>query len=115
MEITQKAYQDLQNYILSNWKHIELQTAEGDKIVRLNTSDSRVTTTLLDGSLVFIATIKGTDSDIVKPVQFNHSAIFKTEDSTEQLSHETFTSFTMENNEDELTVTHTIQIPQKGE
>lgn len=115
MEITQAAYKDLQDYILSNWKCIELQKPEGEKVVRLNTSDSRVTTTLLDGSLVFIVTIKGTDSDIVKPVQFNHSAIFKTEDSVEQLSHETFTSFTMENNEDELTVTHTIQIPEKGE
>lgn len=113
-EITTQAYVDLRKYIQSNWQYIELQDDAGTKIVRLSPSDNRVTWSHAEGdqTLKLQVIIKGSDSDIVKPSTFVKSAIFNVVTGGQPFSVESFTPFTLEQNEDELTVIHSIQVPK---
>ncbi|MCI1592550.1 hypothetical protein [Heyndrickxia oleronia] len=113
-EITSQAYADLRKYIQSNWQYIELQDETGTSIVRLSPNDSRVTWTHAEGdqTLKLQIVVKGSDSDIVKPSTFVKSAIFNVVTGGQPYSVESFTPFTLEQNEDELTVIHSIQVPK---
>lgn len=113
-EITSSAYADLRNHIESNWKHIELQDETGTPVVRLSPSDSRVSWTHSAGSqiLTLQVVVKGSDTDISVPQTFAKSVIFNVASGGNALSTESFTAFTMETDQDELTVTHSIQVPQ---
>lgn len=114
MEITSTAYQNLRDYIQSNWKYIELQDDVGTPIVRLSPSDSRVTWTHTAGdqTLKLQVIIKGSDVDITKPKTFAKSVIYNVATGGTPFSTETFTAFIIETDQDELTVVHNIQVPQ---
>ncbi|MBT2680146.1 hypothetical protein J7E38_14115 [Bacillus sp. ISL-35] len=113
-EITASAYSDLRNYIQSNWKYIELQDDTGVVIVRLSPSDSRVTWTHLAGeqTLKLQVIIKGSDSDITAPKTFAKSVIYNVATGGNPLSVESFTAFTIEGDQDELTVIHSFEVPK---
>lgn len=113
-EITSAAYQNLRDYIQSNWNCIELQDESGIKIVRLSPSDSRVTWQHLAGESVLKlqVIIKGSDSDIVAPKTFAKSVIYNVATGGSQFSTESFTPFTIESDQDELTVIHNIEVPK---
>lgn len=111
-EITAEAYADLRNYIKSNWQYIELQDDQGNKIVRLSNSDSRVTSTIEGNNVKITVVLKASDSDITAPVTFAKSAIYNVVTDGSPFSIESFTPFTMQSESDELTVVHTIQIPK---
>lgn len=113
-EVTSNAYQDLRDYIQSSWKYIELKDDTGSSVVRLSPSDSRVSWTHSEGSqtLTLQIVVKGSESDISVPSTFAQSDIFNVETGGNALSTETFTAFTMESENDELTVTHNISVPQ---
>ncbi|MGV3266207.1 hypothetical protein [Cytobacillus pseudoceanisediminis] len=112
-EITSAAYQNLRDYIKSNWKYIELQDDLGNIILRLSPSDSRVTWTHLAGESVLKlqVIIKGSDSDITAPKTFAKSVIYNVATGGTAFSEETFTAFTIESDQDELTVIHNISVP----
>ncbi|MGE6259220.1 hypothetical protein ACQKCU_15160 [Heyndrickxia sporothermodurans] len=113
-EITSQAYQDLRDYIQSNWKYIELQDESGKAIIRLSPTDNRVTWSHAAGdqTLKLQVIIKGSDSDITKPSTLAKSLIFNVTQGGQPFSIESFTPFTIEQNEDELTVIHSIQVPK---
>lgn len=113
-EITQAAYQNLRDYIQSNWKYIELQDDTGVAIVRLSPSDSRVTWTHTAGeqTLKLQVIIKGSDTDVTAPKTFSKSVIYNVATGGSQLSVESFTPFTIEGDQDELTVIHSIEVPK---
>lgn len=113
-EITSQAYQDLRDYIQANWQYIELQDDTGTPILRLSPSDSRVTWTHTAGeqTLKLQIIVKGSDTDITLPSTFASSHIFKVASGGSAFSSETFTSFTIESEQDELTVIHNISVPQ---
>ncbi|USK86160.1 hypothetical protein [Peribacillus asahii] len=113
-EISTVAYQDLRNYIQTNWKYIELQDEAGTPVVRLSPSDSRVQWTHLanDQTLKLQVVIKGIDSDITAPKTFTKSVIYNVPTGGSPLSSETFTPFTIESDQDELTVVHSISVPK---
>ncbi|WP_210367431.1 hypothetical protein [Bacillus sp. REN3] len=113
-EITQAAYQNLRDYIQANWKYIELQDDTGVAIVRLSVYDSRVTWTHSVGeqTLKLQVIIKGSDSDITVPKTFAKSVIFNVATGGNLLSTESFTPFTIEGDQDELTVIHLIEVPK---
>ena len=113
-EITQAAYQNLRDYIQVNWKYIELQDDLSNVIVRLSPSDSRVTWTHLAGepTLKLQVIIKGSDTDIMAPKTFAKSIIYNVTTGGSQLSVESFTPFTIEGDQDELTVIHSIEVPK---
>jgi len=113
-EITTDAYQDLRDYIESNWQYIELQDDTNVVIVRLDLSDSRVTWTHTASSqtLELQVVITGSDSDITLPQTFAKSVIYNVLTGGNPLSTETFPAFDMTQAEDQLTVTHNIEVPQ---
>lgn len=113
-EITSYAYQDLRDYIQSNWKYIELQNESGVAILRLSPTDSRCTWThnAGDQTLKLQVVIKGSDTDITLPCTFAKSVIFNIATGGNAISEESFTPFTLESEQDELTVIHNIQVPQ---
>ncbi|WP_366162627.1 hypothetical protein ABXS71_06155 [Bacillus infantis] len=113
-EITSAAYQALRDHIQSNWKYIELQDETGAKIVRLSPSDSRVTWQHAtgDSTLKLQVVIKGSDADIVKPKTFAKSVLFNVATGGQSFSTEAYTPFTIESDQDELTVIHNIEVPK---
>lgn len=113
-EITASAYQALRNYIQQNWKYIELRDDAGNAIVRLSPSDSRVTWVhnASDQVLKLQIVIKGSDIDIKKQKTFASSAIYDVATGGQPYSIESFTPFTIESDQDELTVVHAIQVPK---
>ena len=113
-EVTSAAYQDLRDYIQDNWKWIELRDGEDAAILRVDPADERVEWSHEAQAQVLelTITVKGENADITPPQAFASSAIFKAAEGGNAFSVETFTSFTIETNEDELTVKHQIEVPQ---
>ncbi|WP_026675777.1 hypothetical protein [Fictibacillus gelatini] len=111
-EITSQAYQDLRDYIKNSWKYIELQDESSNAILRLSPSDSRITSNVEGNNIKITVVIKGSDSDIIKPKTFAKSAIFNVSTGGQPFSIESFSPFTLETDQDELTVIHTIQVPK---
>lgn len=113
-EILTEGYQSLRDYIQTNWQYIELRDDLSAAIVRLSPTDSRVTWTHLAGdqTLKLQIVVKGSDVDITYPVTFASSAIYDVATVGSPYSVESFTAFTIEADEDELTVIHSIQVPQ---
>lgn len=115
-EILASGYQSIRNFVEANWKYIELQKTDGTPVVRLTTSDTRVTWihTANAQTLILQVVIKGSDADMTGslPKEFGKSAIFSVATGGTPHSVETFSSFTLETAGDELTVQHQLQIPQ---
>lgn len=113
-EINANGYQSIRDFIQANWKHIELRDDVGTAVLRISTSDSRVTWTHSAGSQTLELTIvvKGADAGITLPQTFASSAIYDVASGGSPYSEEPFSSFTMEGTGDELTVKHQIQVPK---
>lgn len=110
VEITSSAYQDLRNYIQANWQYVELQDEAGNAIKRLSLNDSRVTSVIEGNKVKITVVVNGTDSTLIGKT-FAKSLIFNVATGGESFSEETFTPFTIESEQDELTVIHTISVP----
>ena len=111
-EITASAYSDLRNYIKNSWSYIELQDDSSNVILRLSPSDSRVTSIIEGNNVKITVVVKGSDSDIPKPITFTKSAIYNVATGGQPFSIESFTPFTIEGEFDELTVIHNIEVPR---
>lgn len=111
-EITVAAYSDLRSYIQSNWQYIELQDDLTNAIIRLSPSDSRVTSVIEGNNIKITVVVKGSDSDIALNTTFAKSVIYNVATGGTSYSEESFTPFTIESDQDELTVVHSIQVPQ---
>ncbi|MBS3679950.1 hypothetical protein KGF86_06975 [Ornithinibacillus massiliensis] len=137
-EITEAAYQQLRQYIIENWQFIELRDQTNIPIIRLSPDDERVTWVhqmiegeqeivdydelfnpiygepkrLLPNTLQLQIVIKGNDPDITLPQTFAKSVIYNVPNNGEAISEETFEPFNMQNQNDQLTVIHNIQVPQ---
>lgn len=114
-EITQVGYQGIRDYIEANWKFIELRDADGAKIVRLDTSDERVSFTHAPGAqtLELSIVITGSNAEITLPQTFAASVIFTSADGADAVTAvESFSPFEMTMEEDQITVRHRIEVPQ---
>jgi hypothetical protein len=113
-EVTQQGYQSIRDFIQANWKYIELQDDTGTAVLRLSPSDSRVTWTHVAGdqTLKLQIIVKGSDVGMTLPRTFAKSVIYNVATGGQAFSTESFTSFTIETAQDELTVIHSIQVPQ---
>lgn len=113
-EINASGYQSIRDFIQSKWKFIELRDNTSQPILRLDTSDNRVSWTHTAGSQTLELTIvvKGGDVGITLPQTFASSAIYDVASGGSPYSVESFTPFTMEGAGDELTVKHQIQVPK---
>lgn len=119
VEITEEGYQSIRDHVENgggdNWEWIELRDDDGDPIFRVDeTNDTRVTWTHDAGAQVLELEIvvQGSDDDVTAPQTFGESALFDVETDGSPYSVETFDNFTIEDDEDQLTVRHQIEVPQ---
>jgi len=111
-------YEDLRNYVQNNWQYVALIDDSGTEITRINIpNDSRASWASGSGNnpLKVEIVVEGGDSDV--DVQSNGAitflkvASYKVSGGGSNLGDETFTNATLEASQDELTITHTIEIP----
>lgn len=107
--ITTYGYSAIQNYIASTFTYLELQDQNGNPIKRFNTSNG-LTITNVGQTIVYQVVATGDNTFIDKTVA--KSVIYDSSTSTNAFAEESFSPFTFESEEDELTVKHTIQVPQ---
>lgn len=110
-EIRQEGYQALRDFIQSNWQYIELQDNLDSPVLRLSPTDEKVTWIHNAGESVLKLQIVVTGLDVTLGTTISHSAIYDVATGGLPYSKETFTSFTFESDEDQLTVIHSIQVP----
>lgn len=113
-ELSAAGYQDLRTYINTNWAFIELRNAQNDAILRLGTTDPRVSWKHAAGAqeLILQVEVSGSDSGISLPLTVAGSAIFKGASGGNAMSADTFTPVTLEDELDKVTIQHKIQIPE---
>ena len=113
-EITEYTYMQIRDMLESKIKYIELRDDTGAKIIRIAVTDERVSHVYdrTKQEQVYSIHIKGTDLDIPIPCTFGGTALFETADSIEPISIEATTSFQLNAEVDELTITHSLQIPE---
>ncbi len=113
-EITEYTYMQIRDLLESKIKYIELRDNTGTKIIRIPITDERVTHVYdrTKQEQTYSVLIKGTDEDIPIPTTFGGTALFEEIDSTEAISVEQTTSFQLNAEVDELTITHKLQVPE---
>lgn len=113
--ITLAGYNDIKTYVISNWGSVSIMDDSGTQILRLATSDPRITwSTDSINPIVVTIVLKGNDSDLVGilPKTFGRIQLFKSQGSSTGLTaSETFTNFTMTSADDQLTIKFNIEFP----
>lgn len=119
-EVTENGYQTLRDLIDGtntgrSWDWHSILDDTSSEVTRVDPSDSRSEWTHGNGSqtLVRETTLTGEDSDITTPVTLSASALHETETDSDNLTEEeSFTDATIEGADDEVKVTHEIEVPQ---
>lgn len=112
-EIKEIGYEKIRNFIEANWTYIELQDEAGTAIIRLGVNDSKVEWTHSAGASTLNMTIIISGADITLPKTVARSAIFDVASGGTALAEEAFSNTkTLTGEFDELTVTHSIQVPR---
>jgi len=114
-ELTAAGYRDLRDYIAATWTHIAAREGSTEHL-RLPLSDARVTLTS-DGEnnpVTVTLVLSGDDLDVVPllPLTVDNTALYKVAEAGSILSGDSFTPFILANADDELTVTHSVEVPQ---
>ena len=114
VEIQITGYQSIRDFIQANWTWIELRAEGGSSILRLSTADSRVSWVHSPGSqkLQLQVHITGSDGDITLPTTIACSAIYDVGSGGSAYSVANIALTTLESPEDELYLTHEIQVPE---
>lgn len=112
-EINQYGYQKIREFVIANWKYLEVRTPTGTVLKRFGTADGLVITG--NGSTPEISyklVIKGSDALFANQT-VGKSVIFDSPTGTNAIATESLsTSFTFESADDELTIIHKLQVPQ---
>lgn len=116
-DVAAAGYQDLRDYIAgaSGWAYLEIQDGSGNPHLRVNiVSDPRVSWTHAGGAqeLEVTGVFTGSDADVDLGDVFARSALFKGASGGSSMHTEVFAqTFTFNNDADQLTVKHRIQVP----
>lgn len=109
--ITTYGYNSIQNHIASTFTYLELQDETGTPIKRFSTADGLTITNDIPSKTITYTIITTGDTTFLNKTVAK-SVIYQTSTSTDVFATESFSQFTFESAEDELTVKHTIQVPQ---
>ena len=110
--INEVGYQKVRQFVLENWKYIEIQDENGTAIKRLGTDNGlTITGDKTTQQIEYKVVISGTDSSF-NGKTVNKSAIYDVGSGGEAIAEATFTAFTFESEDDELTVIHRLKIPE---
>ncbi len=119
-QVLDQAYTDILNFINPNgtgntFNGIELLNS-GTSQVQATDADSRVTVTSNTGTNPYTLqiTVSPSDGDVASGDTFDESRIYNGDPSTASpvTARESFTSVTLQENDDELVVDHDIEVPQ---
>lgn len=113
-EVTAYCYQKIRDNLNTLAQYIGFNNSTGTQKLRIPVSDSRVTHVFNDAlqTQTYTIVLKGSDADITLPCELASSNFYETNVSANALSSEIFTVFTLESALDQITITHSIQIPQ---
>lgn len=121
-ELTTAGYQSFRDYLNSStttpdaWDYIEIYDDAGSVVTRVSiTGDSRCQWLDADGDNILKVEfdITGSDGDISMPVTLQKSAIWNAAtDGSQVTAKEQFANATLNQSGDNVTVTHTIEVPQ---
>lgn len=105
------AYDDLRSNRVIAWE-LEVQDDVGTPVLRVSSSDPRLTVTDDAGTdtTSFVLVLSGSDAEVTIPTTVDKSQIFNPA-GTAMTAVEAFTSFTFATVDDQLTVTHTVVLP----
>jgi len=109
-QVTNYAYDKLRQFAVGSWKYLEVQKADGTPINRFTQSDG-LTITQVGQTIELSITISGSNA-LFTGQSVSKSVIYDVATSGQPIATETFTEFTFAATEDELTIKHTLQIPQ---
>ena len=101
-------YQKLREYVIANWKYLELQDATGTPVKRFSTG-TIITGSATTQELTFTVIAEGaefTDKTVAKV------ALFDVTTGGTAIALENFTAFKFESAEDQLTINFKLQVPQ---
>ena len=113
-DVSAAAYADVRDYIQTNWTHFELRDGAGAQILLVDiAADTRLSWTHAAGAnpLEVTGVFTGSDLDIPAAQVAGGSALYK--GAAGSMMHaETFAStFTFNNDADQLTVRHRVEVP----
>lgn len=121
-ELTLAGYQTFRDYINSSnatpsaWDYIEIYDDAGNAVTRVSiTGDTRCQWLDVDGDNVLKVEfdVTGSDSDISLPVTLQKSALWNASSGgTQATVKEQFADATLNQSGDNVTITHTVKIPQ---
>ncbi len=114
-EITEFGYQQIRNFIEGSWIYIALIDSGDDEVLRLSVSDPRVTWIHdpNDAILRLRVQIQGSDIDVPIPTTFAKSILYNSAVSSDIIHERVFDNATIANPNDQLTVTHSIEVPEQ--
>lgn len=119
-EILTAGYEEIRKAIDPNETHSDFNTIElsddtGAAVLRRTTSDESVSVTSSTAANPYKIeiTVNGDDSDVTLSQTFGGSTLFHTDaDGNEVTPEESFTNVTLEDADDQLIVTHKVEVPQ---
>lgn len=110
--INQYGYEKIRSFILSNWKYLELQSPDGTPLKRFSTADGlTITGNATAQEIEYKVIVSGADASFTGQT-VGKSVLFDVATGGSAIATESFTTFTFESVDDELTVIHKLQAPQ---
>lgn len=110
-QVTNYAYNKIQNFLASNVTYLELQDESGTPIKRFSTLNGlTINNDTSNQTITYEVTVSGDNNFLNKTV--SQSILYDVANGGEPIAIESFIPFTFESEEDELTIRHKIQVPQ---
>lgn len=107
--INQYGYEKIRTFILANWKYLEVRKPDGTVLKRFSTADGLTITGTTE--IEYKIVISGSDATFLNQ-QVGQSVLFDVATGGSAIATESFTAFTFESADDELTIIHKLQVPQ---
>ena len=104
-------YEKLRGFVIGSWKYLELRSPDGTVLKRFGTADGlTITGTATSTEIEYKVIVSGTDATFLNK-QVSKSVLFDVATGGSAIATETFTTFTFESADDELTIIHKLQVP----
>ena len=117
MTLSNSGYEDLRTYVENNWSFIGLFDNTDTELIRIDVpNDSRASFSSDSGSNPLRATITLTGEDlfdegVTLPVTLDHTEVFKTDSTSQEMGSDPVKPATIEAQGDEIIIDHEYSIP----
>lgn len=99
----------------AQWDYIELRDDQDAAVTRIEISDderAEWTSTVTDQTQTVEVTVSGSDADISTPVTLAESALYNVDTGGDELHSDSMPDALIENDDDEVIVVHSIEVPE---